>query len=376
MGDKKITTYPVVDFENSNTTVLGVKNGRVKLVQMGDIKSVKANPTATATETLSSIEIGGVNYKVEGGGGGNFDVDTERKWLLISEDGHNYYAPLTELVAPNKPTISTTTYTVVTGNVNVSVSADSGATVKYSLDDGASWTNGSTISIPSGFNNDTNNVSKTQSVQVKAVKNGLESLVNTYTITINPKVKSGSVTFSRNDGNDDYSTQATITLTASDMTGTTSRYSTNSGTDWTAFTGSVEINVTSSQSAGKYKVKVDSVANYTDAAVAQNAAITLNKQKFYWGTGGATLANAAAVKALLNGGSQKTDIVGGFYDVEVTEETVGSYIWFCGLGTLTMVKAGGFGVPMEAKVVVDGYNCYRSTPSQVVAGKTTFEVIV
>ena len=374
MADKRITTYPVVDFEDENTRVLGVKNGQVKLVQMGDLKSVTANPSATTTDTLSSIEIGGVNYSISGGG--NFDVDNQKKWLLISDSGHNYYAPLTEIVAPNKPTIATTTYYVVVGNVSVSVSAESGATVQYSLNGGTTWQNGSTITIASGFNNDTNNVTKTQSVQVKALKNGLESGVNTYTITINPKVKAGSISFTRNDDNDDYSTMATITMTASDMSGTTSRYTNDGGTTWTAFTGTRTETTSESKPAGQYRVKIDSVTGYQDAAVAQTSAITLNRQKFYWGTGGATLANEAAIKGLLNGGSQKTDIQGGFYDVTVTEQTTGSYIWFCGLGTITMVKAGGFGVPMESVVVVDGYNCYRSTPAQVVAGTTTFEVIV
>ena len=374
MADKRITTYPVVDFEDENTRVLGVKNGQVKLVQMGDLKSVSANPSATTTDTLSSIEIGGVNYSISGGG--NFDVDNQKKWLLISDSGHNYYAPLTEIVAPNKPTIATTTYTIVTGSVSVSVSAESGATVQYSLNGGSTWNNGSTITIASGFNNDTNNVTKTQEVQVKALKNGLESGINTYTITINPKVKAGSISFTRNDNHNDYSTQATITFTPSDMTGTTSRYSTDGGTTWTAFTTTFTETTSESQPAGQYKVKIDSVANYADASVAQTSVITLNKQKFYYGTGPAVLADEAAIKGLLNGGSEESDITAGFYDVTITEQTTGSYIWFCGLGTLTMVKAGGFGVPMEAKVVVDGYNCYRSTPAQVVAGTTTFELIV
>lgn len=368
MGDKRITTYPTVDYEDENTKLVGVKSGQVKLVQMGDlVTSVTVNGT-----TYESTD-GNIAFDVQGG---NFDVDNQKKWLLISDSGHNYYAPLTEIVAPSKPTIATTTYTIVVGSVSVGVSAESGATVNYSLDGGTTWATGSTITIASGFNNDTNNVAKTQAVQVKALKNGLESGINSYTITINPKVKAGAISFTRNDNNNDYSTMATITMTASDMSGTTSRYTIDGGTTWTEFAGTHTETTSTSQPANQYRVKIDSVTNYADAAVAQTGAITLNKQKFYYGTAGATLANEAAIKSLLNGGSQESDIVGGFYDVTITEQTVGSYIWFCGLGTITMVKAGGFGVPMEPVVVVDGYNCYRSTPSQVVAGTTTFEVIV
>jgi hypothetical protein len=372
MGDKRITTYPTVDYEESNTKLVGIKNGQVKLVQVGDIKSVNANPSASTTDTLSSIEIGGINYSIQGGGGSNVDVDTEKKWLLVSEAGHNYYAPLTEIVAPGKPTIATTTYTIVVGSVNVSISAESGATVYYSLNGGEAWTTGSTITIASGFNNDTNNTTKTQAVMVKASKNGLESGTNSYTITINPKVKAGSISFTRTPNNNDWATQATITFTASDMTGTTSRYTTDGGTTWTAFTGTHTETITESAAANKFRVKIDSVTNYADAAVAQTGAITLNKKKFYYGRGGATLANEAAIKALVGGGSEEKDTMAGSYNITSTE--LGQFTWFCGTGTLTSVTSSGFGVPMNAVVVVDGYNCYRSASHVMSLNTDTFVV--
>lgn len=348
MADKKITAFPVATEGVESAQVLGVVGGITKLINVSDIGS---------------------------GGGGNVDVDTENKWLLVSESGHNYFVPLTELTKPNKPTIATTTYTVVTGSVSVAVSSESGTTVKYSLNGGTSWSNGSTISINSGFSNNTNNTQKTQGVKVKAIKNGVESDVNDYTIIINPKVKAGSVSFTRNDNNNDYSTMATITFTASDMTGTTSRYSVDSGSTWTAFTGTHTETTTDSQSAGKYRVKIDSVTGYTDASVAQSSAITLNKKKFYYGAGGATLANEAAIKALTGGGSREQSTMAGSYAVSVTEQTVGSYIWFCGTGTINGVTSSTVPVPMAAKVTVDGYNCYRTSSAQIEAGTNTFDVV-
>ena len=347
MADKKITAFSTATQGIDTAKVLGVVNGEAKLINVSDI----------------------------GGGGGNVDVDTTNKWLLVSEDGHNYFVQLTELTKPNKPTISTTTYTVITGNVSVPVSSESGTTVKYSLNGGTSWSTGSTISIASGFTNTTNNTTKTQSVSVKAIKNGVESDVNEYTITINPKVKAGSVSFTRTPNNNDYATSATITFTASDMSGTTSRYSIDSGSTWVAFTGSHTETTNTSQNAGKYRVKIDSVTGYTNADVAQSNAITLNKKKFYYGAGGATLANEAAILALTGGGSVEQSTMAGSYDVTVTEQTVGSYIWFCGTGTLSGVTSSTVPVPMAAKVTVDGYNCYRTSSAQIEAGTNTFDVV-
>ena len=372
MGDKRVVDYSIEDYNKDDTYLVGVKNAMVKRIRMGNVTSVSANPSATPTESLNSIEIGGVNYSIEGGGGGNVDVDTEKSWLLVSEGGHNYFAQLTELVAPNKPTISTTTYYVVTGNASVSVSSStSGSSVSYKVDDG-SWTNGSTITLASGFQNNTSNVDKTYSVQVKATKNGVESGVNTYTITIKPKVAAGSVSFTRNNNNNDYSTQATITFTASSMSGTTSSYSTDSGATWTEFSGTHTETITTSAVANKFRVKVGSVTGYQDAAVAQSGAITLNKKKFYYGRGGDTLANEAAIKALVGGGVAEKDTMAGSYDITSTE--LGQFTWFCGTGTLTSVSSSGFGVPMNAVVVVDGYNCYRSASHVMNLDTDTFVV--
>jgi hypothetical protein len=372
MGDKRVVDYSIEDYNKDDTYLVGVKNAMVKRIRMGDVTSVSANPSTTPTESLNSIEIGGVSYSVEGGGGGNVDVDTERGWLLVSEGGHNYFAPLTELVAPNKPTISTTTYYVVTGNASVSVSSStSGASVSYKVDDG-SWTNGSTITLASGFQNNTSNTDKQYTIQVKATKNGVESGVNSYTITIKPKVAAGSLSVTRTPNNNDWATQATITFTASSMSGTTSRYSTDGGTTWTAFTGTHTETITESAAANKFRVKIDSVANYQDASVTQSSAITLNKKKFYYGRGGATLANEAAIKALVGGGSEEKDTMAGSYDITSTE--LGQFTWFCGTGTLTSVSSSGFGVPMNAVVVVDGYNCYRSASHVMNLDTDTFNV--
>lgn len=303
--------------------------------------------------------------------GATIDIDASNR-LVLTKGNNRFFAQLTALAKPESPTISTTTATVVTGNATFTAScATSGATIKYSLDNGSTWSNGPTVTVPSGFSNSSNNATKTQVVKLKAIKNGEESDVASVTVTINPQVAAGSVSITRNGNNNDYSSQATITLTPSASTGAVSSYSQDGGSTWTVFSSSVQLTASSSKNANQYQVKATK-SGYADSTIAKSSAFTLNKKKFYYGMGGSSLANEIAIQALTGGGGQEKSTMAGTYSV--TAATTGKYLWFCGTGTLTSVTSSGFGVPMEAVAVVDGYNCYRSTSAVQETGTNEFIV--
>ena len=66
----------------------------------------------------------------------------------------------------------------------------------------------------------------------------------------------------------------------------------------------------------------------------------------------------------------------GTYSATCT--TAGTYIWFCGSGTISAsqaVKSSGFDVPMESVTVVDGYNCYRQSSAVQEVKSYTFNIV-
>ena len=352
---------------NDHKTYVCTPNGWV------DVDSL---PISYDWELIGSTQVNLENYYTKAEinamlDGATLEIDANNR-LIITKGTSRFFTQLTELAKPASPTISVTTASVVTGNATFTATcATAGATIKYSLDEGTTWSNGPTVTVPSGFSNSSNNTTKTQVVKLKAIKNGEESDVASVTVTINPKVAAGSISIVRNGNNNDWSSQATITLTPSESTGATSSYSQDGGSTWTTFSSTVTLTASSSQSANTYQVKATK-SDYVNADVVKSAAFTLNKKKFYYGMGDATLANEAAIKSLAGGGSEEKSTMAGNYSI--TAASTGKYIWFCGTGTLTSVTSGGFGVPMQAVAVVDGYNCYRSTSAVQETGTNTFIV--
>ncbi len=321
--------------------------------------------------------------------------DGDKHWLRVNKKDNNtidpqtgepklrrFFVEMTELVTPDHPIISTINYTLVSGSVTVQMALannahTNGSTIRYQVKadtdtDFGEWITGNSVSLASGFANDKDNANKVYKVRVKAIKNGEESDPYDYTITIKPKVAAGSVSVTRNDNHNDYSTQATITFNPSPTKSAKSYYSIDGGQHWQELANTMQLTVSTSGAAGQYKVKaerkgISGFADYADADIAQTAAFTLNKKRFYYGLGAATLANESAIKALAGGGvkDQSTMLNDESHPYTVNVAAAGSYLWFCGTGTLTSVKSGGFEVPMQPVAVVDGYNCYRSQSSIV-----------
>lgn len=299
-------------------------------------------------------------------------IDTTNNIMKINKNGVTYYTNVSILAKPDTPTISTTSYNVVTGNVTVPISSASGTTVQYSLDDGNTWNTGNSITIASGFSNTTLNTIKRQAVKVKATKNGETSDIGSYTITIYPKVSPVSLSVVRNNNNNNWSTAATITFTASATTNAISMYSIDGGSTWTDFTGTHTETTSTSQSANMYQVKTDLPSvDYVATDVVKSSAITLNAKKFYYGNGDATLSSESDIKSLTGGNSVEKATMAGTYSIN---KELNKYLWFCGSGTLTKITSGGFEVPVNSVITVDGYNCYRISGVNAETATDTFVV--
>lgn len=299
-------------------------------------------------------------------------IDTTNNIMKINKNGVTYYTNVSILAKPDTPTISTTSYNVVTGNVTVPISSASGTTVQYSLDDGDTWNTGNSITIASGFSNTTLNTIKRQAVKVKATKNGETSDIGSYTIIIYPKVAPVSLSVVRNNNNNNWSTAATITFTASATTNAISMYSIDGGSTWTNFTGTHTETTSISQSANMYQVKTDLPSvDYIATDVVKSSAITLNAKKFYYGNGDATLSSESDIKSLTGGNSVEKATMAGTYSIN---KELNKYLWFCGSGTLTKITSGGFEVPVNSVITVDGYNCYRISGVNAETATDTFVV--
>ena len=301
-----------------------------------------------------------------------FSVDEAKSWLRIQDNNKRYFVALTELSAPNAPSVAVTMYREVTGSASVAVTNNtSGATMQYSQDGGKTWNNTTgTISIASGYENTKTNKEITHSLWLKAVKNGEESEINKVTITIKPKVASGGVAVAKNNNNNDYSTSATITLSPSPTVGAISYYSIDGGITWIEFSAQTTKTTNSSQSAGVFQVKAvasESLKVYEDATTVKSSAFTLNAKKAFYGfSTSASLSGVEEIQALAStGGSVENTVLSGSLEVKPSGSAAG-YIWLCCVGTLrkdNIVPNRGDVIPFgfEAASKVDGYNCYRST---------------
>jgi hypothetical protein len=260
--------------------------------------------TKDGVKTINNESILGTgNITIEGGG--NVHIDAVNNWAIFTEGNDEYFVPVTKIAAPSTPTITTTTYSIVTGNANVAISGESGATISCSLDNGETWTTGSTIPIASGFSNDADNTTVTQGVRVKATKYGKDSVIGMYTITINPKVAQPSLT---TNNPDQYAASATVVISKSASKDALTEYTTDGGTNWIELEqASLTITVTENKSAGTYRVRATK-QDYVDSAISQSSAIVLNLPYIYYGVTTAAISESVVkgLTKLAEGKSNKT----------------------------------------------------------------------
>jgi hypothetical protein len=331
------------------------------------------NATVDNAEAGKILKIGNDGKIIAGDAPETYTIDTNNNQLIVSAGNDRYFASLTKLTKPNTPTIANAQLakSVVTGSAEIAVSGiDSGATAYYKIADtvaglaNASYVaiSGSKFSIDSSFDNASDNAAFSKFVILKAVKNGVDSdaTAEPYEIVITPKVATPALSASNTD---QYEATATVTISKSATTGATTEYKVGDG-DWTELTeNSKTITVSANKAAGEYKVRATKTG-HAASDTNQSQAIVVNKKKAYYGFSTATaLANAADIAAL--GNSVKSNKLSGAYVITPSGNANG-YVWLCCEGTLDtnkIVPNQGDVIPFgfEAAIVVDGWNCYRST---------------
>jgi hypothetical protein len=292
---------------------------------------------------------------------GKVDVDAANHLLKVKDGNDTYVCGLELLAAPAAPTVSPSTAiissTETTTDVTLSTTT-AGATIRYTLDgtdprtSGTAQT-GTTVHLPVSMSDQSTQIE----LRAAAQRNGVWSSVTVHQVTTCRKVKRPVISASGND----YSTSRTVTITCA-TTGATIKYSLD-GTDpidGEVYSGPIPIDETT---------EVQAVADkdgWATSADAEPKTYTVGAKKAYYGFSTASaLANEAAIKALIGGGTQDAAKLQGALTITPTGNAAG-YIWLCCTGTLTpntIVPNQGDVIPFgfESAITVDGWNCYRST---------------
>lgn len=292
---------------------------------------------------------------------GLVEVDAANHLLKVKDGNDTYVCGLELLAAPAAPTVSPSTAiissTETTTDVTLSTTT-AGATIRYTLDgtdprtSGTAQT-GTTVHLPVSMSDQSTQIE----LRAAAQRNGVWSSVTVHQVTTCRKVKRPVISASGND----YSTSRTVTITCA-TTGATIKYSLD-GTDpidGEVYSGPIPIDETTEVQA------VADKEGWATSADAEAKTYTVGAKKAYYGFSTAsTLANEAAIKALIGGGSQDAAKLQGALTITPTGNAAG-YIWLCCTGTLTpntIVPNQGDVIPFgfEAAITVAGWHCYRST---------------
>lgn len=259
---------------------------------------------------------------------------------------------------PATPTITPASGTSGNGSLTISLATTtSGATIKYSLDNGVTWQTGSSITL----SQDDSVQSKTYSVKAKAVKDGLESEIITASYSVARKVATPTATASGNK----YSASREITFACSTADATI-EYKVGSG-EWTEGS-SVTINATSTV---YFRAKKNDWA--TSAEDSQS--FTLNANKCYIGQA-ASVTTESDIKALAN--AYERDTMVGWTAPTIDFGSTTEYVWFAIPSTAAKnltIKSSGFGVTLDnaAGTVIGSYRVWRT--ANKINSSFTFEFI-
>ncbi len=292
---------------------------------------------------------------------GLVEVDAANHLLKVKDGNDTYVCGLELLAAPAAPTVSPSTAilssTETTTDVTLSTTT-AGATIRYTLEGtdprtSASAQTGTTVHLPVSMSDQSTQIE----LRAAALRNGVWSSVTVHQVTTCRKVKRPVISASGND----YSTSRSVTITCA-TSGATIKYSLD-GTDpidGEVYSGPIPIDETTEVQA------VADKEGWATSADAEPKTYTVGAKKAYYGFSTAsTLANEAAIKALIGGGSQDRAKLQGALTITPTGNAAG-YIWLCCTGTLTpntIVPNQGDVIPFgfEPAITVDGWNCYRST---------------
>lgn len=262
--------------------------------------------------------------------------------------------------APADPTFSPASGGSSNGSLTVTIAcATSGATVKYSTDNGSTWTTGTSVTL----NQDDSTESKSYTIKAKAVKSGLESNVVSASYTVKRKLSAPTID---NASGNKYAASRTVKITHA--TADTIYYTTDGSTPTTSSSTITSGSTITLGTAGTFTVKALAVkANWVNSSVAEKSGIVVGAKKCYIGRGGETLSALTGLTGV------EADNLNG--ERTVTLASAG-YIWFVvpSSATISSITSGPLSVPFALKAnSVSGYNCYR-TDLEITAGTYTYNI--
>ena len=270
----------------------------------------------------------------------------EKKQYLVSRE---------EYIAPAVPTFSPASGGSGDGSLTVTIRcATSGATVQYKIGDGA-WTKGTSVTL----SQDTAQQSKSYTVSAKAVKNGMESAIETATYTVNRRVAEPNIT---NATGNKYSESRSVTISCS-TSGATIHYTTDGKTPTTSSPTIASGGTVTLSTVGTFTVKAMAVlTDWVNSATASKTGIIIGAGKCYIGQA-ESITTEANIKALAN--SYERDTLVGWTAPTINFGTNTQYVWFAIPSTAAKsltVKSDGFAVTLDnaAGNVIGGYRVWRT----------------
>lgn len=318
---------------------------------------IKSNLTRLSAKILGKAKAYTNSAIATAGQDHTVDTTTLSGKVIIGKDGSLYAIAAEKIVKPAAPTI--TAGTSFYNSMNVSMSAVSGATIRYAMTTDGSTPTTPTASTGTAYSSaitigSTSSQTTTYKIVAVAIKYGMVSdptTVQTYTCTRRVDAPSISI------GGNKYASSRTVTLTqaAADSI----KYRIGDSGEFSVYNSSSKPSVTTSGvKVYAYSVKSD----WADSANAVSDAVTLNARKCYIGQA-ASLSSNANVEALAN--SYERDTLVGYTAPTINFGTTTQYVWFAIPNTearnLT-VKSEGFGVTLESAAgsVVGNYRVWRT----------------
>ena len=200
----------------------------------------------------------------------SYTVSTTNRLLIVSDTNGNLYAcSVTPYNAPNPPIVSVSGVdTDATRFISMSPS-ENGDQVKYSINNGSTWVNGTYYTISANESQATTTVT----VKIKSVRNGLDSTIVTKNVTVSRHLPDTTIT----SNGDDYSNARTITLVNAQTSDI--YYTTNGDTPTTSSTKYTSaFSIDSTKTIKTLAVK-DNWQNTTN-----NKTVIVGTLKMYYGT--------------------------------------------------------------------------------------------
>ena len=204
----------------------------------------------------------------------SYTVDGSQSLLIVTDDSDNeYVCSITPYTKPVLPTISCPGNNTDASRTATFDTTTSGAQVKYSINNGSTWTNGKSYTLTASNASETTTVN----LQVKATKNGKDSDVASLSITVSRHLPHTTITAT---GSTEYSNTRAIQL--ANTNASEIRYTTDgSAPNESSTLYSAPFNITSSTPTTKI-IKTIAMASGWQSTTSQQE-FSIGTLKMYYG---------------------------------------------------------------------------------------------